>query len=139
MTSPDPMPLDDAERALLRARLEASRAALLAALEGVTSAISGPTWADGVTVCAAARGAVAEEQADVARSGADGHGGPAGAPAAPQVVPAWPAPATDPARLDGAGLAPDAARAMVAGIERASRRRRSASAPAAGDRRWSSR
>ncbi|MDO9445785.1 MAG: hypothetical protein Q7K37_10765 [Dehalococcoidia bacterium] len=67
MTTTDPQRLDDAERARLRERLEASRGALLAALEGVTERDFTTNLGDGVTVVRLLAGLVTEEQADVAR------------------------------------------------------------------------
>lgn len=119
MTSPDPTPLDDAERARLRARLEASRAALLAALEGVTERDFTTNLGDGVTVVRLLAGLVAEEQADVARlRGETVTVATPERPLPPQVVHGLAGARYQTLRaLDGAGLAPEAARALVAGIE----------------------
>ncbi|MDA0271130.1 MAG: hypothetical protein O2919_08850 [Chloroflexi bacterium] len=58
--------LDDAERAALRQRLEASRAVLLAALEGVTERDFTTNLGDGETVARMLARVAAEERAEVA-------------------------------------------------------------------------
>ena len=59
MTDPATPRLDDAERSRLRARLEASRATLLAALEGVTERDFTTNLGDGMTVVRLLAGLVA--------------------------------------------------------------------------------
>lgn len=119
MTDDAPSHLDDAERAALRARLEASRAALLAALEGVTERDFTTNLGDGVTVVRLLAGLVAEEQADVARLRDEVVTvATPERPLPPQVVHGLAGARYQTLRaLDAAGLSPEVARALVAGIE----------------------
>lgn len=119
MNDPATPRLDDAERARLRERLEASRATLLAALEGVTERDFTTNLGDGVTVVRLLAGLVAEEQTDVARlRGETVTVATPERPLPPQVVHGLAGARYQTLRaLDAAGLAPEAARALVAGIE----------------------
>lgn len=119
MTTTDPQRLDDAERARLRERLEASRGALLAALEGVTERDFTTNLGDGVTVVRLLAGLVTEEQADVARlRGETVVAATPQRPLPPQVVHGLAGARYQTLRaLDAPGLAPEAAQTLVAGIE----------------------
>ena len=119
MTDPATSRLDEAERARLRERLEASRATLLAALEGVTERDFTTNLGDGVTVVRLLAGLVVEEQTDVARlRGETVTVATPERPLPPQVVHGLAGARYQTLRaLDAAGLAPEAARALVAGIE----------------------
>jgi len=119
VTDPATSRLDEAERARLRERLEASRATLLAALEGVTERDFTTNLGDGVTVVRQLAGLVAEEQTDVARlRGETVTVATPERPLPPQVVHGLAGARYQTLRaLDAAGLAPEAARALVAGIE----------------------
>lgn len=119
MSEGDVAPLDDAARARLRERLEASRAALLAALEGVTERDFATNLGDGVTVVRLLARLAAEERADAARL----RGEPAEVvvperPLPPQVVHALAGARYQALQaLDLPGLEAEAAEALVAGIE----------------------
>ncbi len=119
MTEGAPIPLDNDARARLRARLEASRAALLAALEGVTERDFATNLGDGVTVVRLLARLAAEERADAARlRGEASEVAVPERPLPPQVVHALAGARYQALQaLDLPGLGADAAEALVAGIE----------------------
>ncbi|GMU39229.1 MAG: hypothetical protein AMXMBFR23_00950 [Chloroflexota bacterium] len=119
MTEGAPTPLDADARAHLRARLEASRAALLAALEGVTERDFATNLGDGVTVVRLLARLAAEERADAARlRGEAAEVAVPERPLPPQVVHALAGARYQALQaLDLPGLGADAAEALVAGIE----------------------